>query len=321
MIAAERAGLELQPRLYSGIDFVSENGRGGLAAIDRTKYFTSLAVPYGNENEYVGFGFARAEYVPHHDRPLDGDILSVGLQKDCGPQLRLFALVNFEEYPDRLHDRVTYEAGADYDFWCGLHTRLSSFLDNVIENGECLRQDIYRLGLNTAADYWPNRNWGFGGDYRYSHYSDHNDQNELYLFNDVLLTFAPNQLKLVADVYFESFAQQTVFTKLGSESLVGVIHPYFAPSSFAFYEARIEWTQWCSRDYFVHSNQCWYSLQYGIGWDSRLEVYNTFRALANWDIKPWLTVGVQAQQTLSPVYNVTAALGYVTIRFPCHLCR
>jgi tetratricopeptide (TPR) repeat protein len=321
MIAAERAGLELQPRLYSGIAFASEHGRGGLAAIERTKYFTSLAVPYGDEDEYVGFGFALAQYQPRDDRRLDGNILSVELQKKCDPQLKLFALVNFEEYQNRLHDRVTYDAGADYCFWCGLHTRLSSFLENVIENGECLRQDIYRLGLNVASDYWPSRRWAFGGDYRYAHYSDNNDENELYLFNEVLLTFAPNQLKLVADVDFQSFAQQTVYPARASENLVGVIHPYFSPRAFAFYEARIEWTQWCSRDYFVHSNQCWYSLQYGLGWDSRLANYNTFRVLGNWDVKPWLTVGVEAQQTLSPVYNVTGVLGYLTIRFPCHLCR
>jgi pentatricopeptide repeat protein len=321
MIAAERAGLELQPRSSSGIAFVSEHGRGGLVAIERTKYFTSLAVPYGDEDEYVGFGFARARYQPRDDRPLDGNILSVELQKKCDPQLKLFALVNFEEYEDRLHDRVTCDAGVDYCFWCGLHTRLSSFLENVVENGECLRQDIYRLGVNVATDYRPSRIWAFGGDYRYAHYSDNNDENELYLFNEVLLTFAPNQLKLVADVDFQSFAQQTVYTERGFDSLVGVIHPYFSPRAFAFYEARIEWTQWCSRDYFVHSNQCWYSLQYGLGWDSRLANYNTFRVLGNWDIKPWLTVGVQAQQTLSPVYNVTGVLGYLTIRFPCHLCR
>ncbi len=72
-----------------------------------------------------------------------------------------------------------------------------------------------------------------------------------------------------------------------------------------------------SRDYFAHANQLWYSLQYAIGWDSRLANYNSFRFILNYDIKSWLSVGADTAVTLSPVYDATTFLGYILIRFPC----
>ena len=48
----------------------------------------------------------------------------------------------------------------------------------------------------------------------------------------------------------------------------GTIHPYFAPDIYSMWQFRVEWYHWLSRDTYVHSNQCWYSLQYGIVTDS-----------------------------------------------------
>src|SRR5262249_51942411 len=137
-----------------------------------------------------------------------------------------------------------------------------------LENAESIRQNIHRVGLNAEANFYPAREWDFGGNYRLAYYSDANLLNELYLYSEVFLTFPPRQLKLVADIDIEGFAHSTVFPTSNHDILFGVIHPYFSPKSFAFYEGRIEWTQWLSRDFFVHSNQCYYSLQYALGWDS-----------------------------------------------------
>ncbi len=84
--------------------------------------------------------------------------------------------------------------------------------------------------------------------------------------------------------------------------LPGTRHPYFAPDLFAYTEARIEWTHWRSRDYFAHANQCWYSLQYGVGLDTDLNHYQTFRALFQYDVKCWLSIGAEAKAT--PVAGV-----------------
>jgi hypothetical protein len=85
---------------------------------------------------------------------------------------------------------------------------------------------------------------------------------------------------------------------------IHIFHPVSLRSSFLTIR-RLEWKQWISRDYFVHSNQCWYSLQYGIGADNSFNSYNTFRALANIDVRPWLSLSADAQVILSPAYNAS----------------
>jgi hypothetical protein len=322
LVALERSGLELQPQLRIGVDLFKDKGRDGLARIGQALFPTSVVIPWGDENEFVQLGYARIIYQPHDDRGLDGNILSARAQGKCGDErLLLFGQVSWEEYPDRLHDRPTFETGAQYDFCDLLRGRIRGFLDNFVENGECLRQDIHRTGIDVATDVRPTRNWEFGGWSRLAYYSDVNTQGELYLFNNYILCFPPTQLKVVLDLDVQGFAHQTVFASSNHDDLRGVIHPYFAPSSFAYYEGRIEWTHWLSRDYFVHSNQCYYSLQYALGFDSNMAVYNTFRALANLDLEPWLSIGADAKQILSPVYKASQASAYLVLRFPCHLCH
>jgi tetratricopeptide (TPR) repeat protein len=316
LIADERANLELDPQLVVTAHQFDQRGRDGLARIDRTRLAAAAVLPCGDENEFVTVGFARAHYAPPGARPLDGNIPFVGAQGKPCELVLLFGEVRYEDFPDRLHSRPTFQAGGEYDPCDAVHLRARAFLDNVVENGETLRQDIYRDGIEVAAQYLAARTWDFGGTARYAHYSDNNSLCELYLVNDVLITLPPRELKLVLDADLQSFAHSTIFTSADHNDLVGVIHPYFSPRGFAYYEARIEWTQWISRDYFVHANQCYYSLQYALGADSSLATYNTFRALANLDVKPWLSVGADAQQVLSGVYKATSATAYVVVRFP-----
>src|SRR5262249_23675043 len=145
---------------------------------------------------------------------------------------------------------------------------------------------------------------------------DDNDYNEVYLLGEHTICFAPTQLKLVVSGDFFGYREQTVFPNPNRQVLVGTTHPYFAPSFFSYYEARLEYTQWIGPAYFAHSNQCWYSVQYGLAFDNRLIAYNTVRGLFNFDLKPWLSVGAEARGTFSDVYRVASALGYVVIRFP-----
>jgi tetratricopeptide (TPR) repeat protein len=320
LVAFERAGYELDPQLRMGVDFFSENGRDGLARINRTKLFTTAVLPWGDEDQIISVGYARALYQPHDDRGLDGNIISARVQDKFCERLFLFGQANFEEFPNRIHDRVTYETGLRYDVCDTVRLSAGSFLQNVVENGESMRQDIYRIAGTCGVDVRPCRYWQLGGNYLFADYSDENTLNEFYLYNSLILCPPPNQFKFVVDMDYQAFAQQTILNPR-EPGIVGAIHPYFAPSSFAYYEARFEWTQWLSRDYFVHSNQCYYSLQYAIGSDSRLAVYNTFRVLIYCDIRPWLTVGAEASQVISQNYDATTALGFILIRFPCCLCR
>src|SRR5262249_48535070 len=115
LVAQERAGLELQPQLRLGASLFGERGRDGLARIETVRAGASVLYPWGDENEFFQLGYSRIHYVPHDDRSLDGNILSARAQgKCCDGRLLLFSQVNFEDYPDRLHDRPTFEAGAEY---------------------------------------------------------------------------------------------------------------------------------------------------------------------------------------------------------------
>jgi tetratricopeptide (TPR) repeat protein len=317
-IAQERGTLEMSPQLRPYADFFHQFGRNGLAAIDRFKYGVNVFWPYRDENEWIQLGYSRAFYQPVDDRGLNGNILTAGIQsKFLDGRLLLHGIANLEQYQDRLHTRVTYDVGADYDVCDLLHVRATSFLQNVVENGETLRQDIYRLGMTAGADLHLTRWWNVSGTYRYAHYSDHNELNELLFNSEYSLTLPPKQLKFVGSVFYQSFAEPTIFLNPEQAFLPGTIHPYFAPAGFTYYEGRVEWYHWLSRDYFTYSNQCWYSVQAGLGWDNRFAVYYDVRTLANYDVKPWLTVGAYGQALLSKVYDYVGAGAFAVIRFPC----
>jgi len=320
-VALERSSLEIDPRLGLNVSLFADRGRDGLANIFRQRYQSWGTLPLGDENEFVLFGFARVRYVPHDDAGLDGNIFSVRLQHKCDERLLLYGQLNYEEFPSRLHDRFTFEAGGLYD--CGDLVQLWSraFLANVVENGESLRQDIHRVGADFGGDVRPTRYWEFGGTGQLAYYSDVNTMGELYLFNNVLLTMPPCQLKFVVDADLQAFQHSTVFPTPDHEVLRGTLYPYFSPNAFAYYEARIEWTQWLSRDYFVHSNQCYFSLQYANGWDSNFVNYNSVRALGHFDVRPWLSIGADAQGTVSDAYKFAAADLYLIVRLPCGLLR
>jgi hypothetical protein len=112
-----------------------------------------------------------------------------------------------------------------------------------------------------------------------------------------------------------------VFVSPDPDNIRGAQFPYFSPHAFAYYEVRIEWTQWLSRDYFVHSNQCYYSLQYATGMDSNFVWYNSARVLSNFDLRPWFTIGADAQGIISDAYKEAAANIYAIVRLPCGWLR
>src|SRR5262249_40723660 len=320
-VALERSGLEIDPRLGLNAFLFADRGRDGVANIFRQRYQSWVTLPCVDENQFVQVGFARVRYTPNDDAGLDGNIFSIGASYKCNERLLLYGLLNYEEFPSRLHDRFTFDAAARYD--CGdlACTWTRVFLENVVENGESLRQDIHRVGWDLGGEVRPTRFWELGGIGRIAYYSDVNTMGELYLFNDVLLTMPPCQLKFVLDADLQAFQHSTVFAEPDHEVLRGTLYPYFSPKAFAYYEARIEWTQWLSRDYFVHSNQCYYSLQYANGWDSNFVNYNSIRALANFDLRPWLSIGGDAQGAISDAYKFAAADLYVIVRLPCGWLR
>ncbi len=319
MIASERADAEMGPKLDGAYSWFRQRGRNGLASIDRNRYQAAGRIPLGDETEYLMLGYARVAY-----RPTDGDPTNFGnipfarVQKRLwGDQILAYGQLNVEEYERNIRTRPTFDVGAYYYWNDWITYRAGGYLENVIENGEAMRQDIHRGGVYLGADLKPTRLWALGGQWRYAHYSDHNDLNYFDLYNELSLTLPPKQLKLVQKMYFWGYREGTTFptTPPQDNFIFGATHPYFAPNAFTQVEFRVEWWHWLSRDYFVHSNQCWYSLQYGIAADNQLVTYHNLKGVLNYDVCTWLTVGAEAAAQLSSVYNMYSAMGFLQIRF------
>jgi tetratricopeptide (TPR) repeat protein len=316
-IGLERAGLELAPQGGLGFFFFNQIGRMGLARVSRYLYSVGGRVPYGDEDEYVSAGFTFANYVPKDDRPLQGNILSGGFQVKPADRFRFYGLANIEDYTDRFSPRVTFDTGARYDFCDAVQGKAGLYLNNVVENGETMRQDIYRYGALAGVDLSLSRRWSGFATYTYGHYADHNDFNEMYLRTDYIFFFPPAELKAILSTDLQNFRSSTVFRLDDPSDLHGITHPYFSPRLYVYYEGRLSWKQWLSRDYFTYAQQCWYDLEYALGYDNSLNAYHTLRAQFNADIKPWLSVGADARVIMSPVYNAEAVTAYLVLRWPC----
>ena len=316
-IAMDRASLELEPQLLLNQDFFSQRGRDGTASIDRYRYTAAARIPFGDENEYLQVGFSRINYDAVNYPAVDGNVLSVRLQQKPQANLLLHAQANLETFgPGGFSDRVTFDTGAWYEPCDLFRVYFSGFLENIAESSGSLAQDIYRGGVRMGGDVRPSRRWDFGGQYLVGVYSDKNTLNQFTLFNEVLLNFLPKQLKFVTRLDFQGFADQTFFFPPNPGDIVRAVHPYFSPQAFSYLENRIEWTHYLGRDYFSHANVCYYSLQYGMGYDNNFFAYHRFRALFNWDICSWASVGADSNVLISPLYNMVGASAYLTLRLP-----
>jgi tetratricopeptide (TPR) repeat protein len=317
-VATERANANLAPRFDSGYNYFYQRGRNGLANIDRNRWWLAGAVSLGDEDEYFQAGYAYNLLDPTDDRTLSGNMPFIRAQKRfLDHRLLAFGQLNVEEYPNRVDTRPTFEAGIQYTHTDCLQTRFGGYFQNVLESGESLRQSISRGGVYVGADVRPSRTWIFGGTYLVGSYSDDNTLNQFDLYNEISLTLPPKQLKVVLNYFFQGFSDQSIFpTNPPNPNFVfGTIHPYFSPKAFSFTEARIEWWHYLSRDYFVHSNQCYYSVQYGLGVDDSLVAYQDIRTLFTYEPCSWLTLGAEAKGLFSRVYDSVQANAFVQIRF------
>lgn len=317
-VYSERASAEISPKLDLRADYFSQRGRDNLASIDRTQYLAAARLPIGDENEFVQVGYKVLEATPTDDKTTWGNAPFARVQaKFDDSRLLTWAQVNLEIYQKYFNTRPTFDVGYQYDHNDVIHTRSGLYLENVAENGESMRQDIYRYGAYCGLDIRPTRTWSFGGTATYAHYSDSNEAIFASAYNDVSLSLPPKQLKLVQRVFMEAYKEPTIFptNPPNPDFLFGTVHPYFSPDFFAQFEFRVEWYHWLSRDTYVHSNQCWYSLQYGISTDLDMVVYHNLRAILNYDISSCCSIGAEAATQQSSVYRMWSAMAYLQIRF------
>lgn len=320
-IAMERATAELNPKLTYWYDYLKQFGRNGLANIVWMKFHSGFYYPIGDEDEYAAVLFARALYEPPDDSTTRGNIPSLRIQKKYWERLLLFGQINYENYNQKIVDRATYELGFRYYHDDCVQFRYRSFLEYYMQNSETVNQNTRWWGNTVGANFVLSRRWDIDTSYLFAYFSDVNYYNQFDLINYVILCFPPKQVKVVGLFELQTFSNQTIFRFPDNpEIIAGAIHPYFSPNIFAYYGGRLEFTHWLSRDFFAHSNQFYYSLHYSLVFDSNNNSYNIFRALFNYDIYSWLSVGADFSQTLSPVYTASTLGAFLTMRFPFSLC-
>jgi tetratricopeptide (TPR) repeat protein len=315
-IALDRASMELNPQYRFTGDYFDQSGRGGLAGIQKTRWDNELRFPFRNENEFFYIGFTRANNVGQQDPPLVGSFFNFGGQFQPDERSLAYAKASLQRYPERINSRVVYDIGGLYRITDQLTGRASAFSDNFIENFETMNQDLHRYGFRLGFDAKANRVWNFGANYTFAYLSDVNYLNEFFYYNELLMNPAPKELRLILNVLFQGYANQTIFGPDPFNPLRGAIHPYFAPDRFIRTEGRIEFKHWICRDYFIHSNQLWYLLSLGTAFDNQSVNYWSGRAALNWDAKSWLSLGLDIRGETSEVYRYFWLTGYVHVRFP-----
>lgn len=314
-VALQRTRLELNPKVISEFNFLYQNGRQNLANMSVADYKLAQQFVLGDANEFVEVGYKQRMLFPTSGRADFGEIPYARWQERFGSNTLLFGEVDLEKYGYGYQTRPTFVAGVELLTTQNAKIRLSGFLNNVYANGEAIRQNIYRTGTQLDVTLRPLRLWEVSGMYRYADYSDQNSLNEFNLQSAHLLLQGREQLRGLATYSFTSFANQTIFGP-DPDTLVGTIHPYFAPHAFSFATAGLEWKQWLSCNTFKGANEFWYLFYSGAGVDSNSQVYFLSNGKLLYDASRWVTWSLDAHVIAAGVYHEAGLNGICTVRLP-----
>jgi tetratricopeptide (TPR) repeat protein len=317
-VAADRLDLEHGPKATAEGTYFRQRGRKGLTDIDRLRTQAWFSVNMGDEDEYVAVGAGWIRLDPRDDAELDGNVASVRAQFKPFDLLLLHAQLNGESYDDRIEDRLTYDIGATWRASDCLKVYGTLYSNNVVENGETLRQDIYREGLTAGGEYTFNRGDDLGAWYRYANYSDDNELHEFDVFYSHRFCLWPDELKAIADYHYWAYDEGTippvVAPPLGGPVLLGTVHPYFAPNGYGLVSAHLEWTKALCGDTFKEADLTWIGIRGGGGVDTDGVGFVFGRAIFHRDLCYWLSFHTELGATESKVYRDLSAYAYLTAR-------
>ena len=218
------------------------------------------------------------------------------------------------QYSTGFSTRPTFEAGVDYGYRDGLNLGFDLFLNNVAENAETIRQDIYRYGLQAHSKWVPAPKWRLNSLYRFQQYSDTNLSHSIEILNLIDLMEAPRQLQLTAAYNFDTYSEETIRDPLLT-TLQGAAHPYFSPRTFGYVNVGAAWRHWLKRMQYGNE-QLYYELRYALQWDSEKVFYNNFGAGIHWDICQYATLGVESNFLRSGAYDSATVVTHLTLWFP-----
>jgi len=310
-VALLRSQLELQPKILSVVDYENQFGRQGLANMTWLNISLASRRSLGDENEFFEWGFRERLLQPTDDRADFGEIPFFRWQEKYANDSLIFAEVAVEKYQYGLNTRPTFTAGLDLIKKDNLEVRFSGFLKNYYVCGEAIRQDIYTTGVQMDFLFRPRRLWTLGGYYRYANFSDNNSVNWLNLNSAHILKEGRKQIRGLIDCSYYGFAQQTIFGP-NPDSLVGTIHPYWSPASYAFTTFGLEWKHWLSPDKFKGANEHYYTIFSGAAVDSNGVPFFVTNARWQRDLSESMTWTIDFNLIRSPdqVYNAVGATTY-----------
>lgn len=314
-IAKRRLQLEQRPQLVNSFDYEFRSGRQGLTDITSLRIESVAVTPTGDADEYFIAGYAHRFLRPDQGEHADGNIGILGYQTKVMDYVNLFTIAELEQYNRGFSTRVPFRAGAIWRTPRDWRLGVAGFFENVAANGESIRQDTYRGGLELSAATFLTWRWQMDAMYRFASYSDDNSLNEVMGRSEYLLLPGRNQLRAKVDGSLFSFREQTQFANMPGD-LFGTIHPYFSPSAFAFVTAGLEYQTWVSPHNFRGADEHWYSIYGGARVDSDSVGYGLVQIAGHRDYNGWLSAQINASAILSQVYKSVGIGGVLTVRFP-----
>lgn len=313
-IARNRLGVELRPRIVNSFDFQYTAGRDGLADISSLRLESLVVTPRGDVDEYVVAGYAHRVERPDQGQGTNGHVGIVGFQSKPFQQVRFNTLIEFETYTHGFGPRPTFRSGIDWLTPMDFNVGLAGYLENVVVNGESIRQDVFRGGFELTAGLNPSWRWRVDGLYRYASYSDHNSMHEL-LFNAEHMII-PGRRQLQAKFDFGMLAYDQSSVPGPGNNLLGTIHPYFSPSGFTYATAGLEHKFWTSRHNFHGACERWLSAYGGARIDIEAEPYAMMEFRSHHDLSSYVTTELRFNGAFSQVYENVGVAGLLTIRLP-----
>ena len=314
-IAKRRMQLEQRPQLRETVDFEYRAGRQGLTDISLMRLQSVVIKPIGDQDEFLIAGYAHQFLWPVRGNSVDGNIGILGFQSKPFDFVNVFATAEIQQYSSGFNTRVPFRAGTYWHTPSDVKLGFAGFLENLPANGEAIRQDTYRGGLEvTAAKYLT---WRCEVDsmYRFAGYSDSNTMHEATIKSNYLIIPGRNQLRAKVDGTFLSFAKQTVFAPTPGD-LTGTIHPYFSPGTFTYVSGGLEYRTWLSPHNFRGSDEHWYSAFGGARVDSDGVGYGLMQFAGHRDYNGWISSHLNMSGIFSSVYQSVGVGAFLTIRFP-----
>ena len=314
-IAKRRMQLERHLQIRSSFDFEFRSGRQGLTDITTLRLQTLGIMPIGDRDRYWVGGYAHRFLRPKQGADADGDVAIFGFQAKPLDYLNVFAIAEAEQYDQGFQTRVPFRAGLRWRTPRDIHLGFAGFLENIAVNGESIRQDTYRGGLEVNAATYLTWRWDVDALYRFAGYSDSNTSHEVSVQSNYLINPGRNQWRWKSDLNLISYDEATQFN-VGTDDLTGIIHPYFSPDMFTFATTGLEYRRWVSPHNFRGADEHWYSLYGGARLDSDSVGYGLATFQGHRDYCGWLSTDIKVSTIFSEVFTSVGVGGFLTIRFP-----